>query len=183
MQGHRQLGTLLVISALLLTTAQPLQGCVYAPHTPTSRYLHVPYRPAGTLVSRRDEYDATAEPLLVSLLDGKLVALDRQSGQQLWTLRTGPSLVSTWTTPMGDQAQQCASDLQHATGSTCEDHHDSLHGIQVFPGLDGSLFMAHTADGSLENVQVHLSMPHPAHHHHRCWLQTCTHTHMTFDPL
>ena len=105
-------------------------------------------RPAGTLLSRRD--DTLAEPLLVSLLDGQLVALDRQSGQQLWTLRTGPSLVATWTAPMGGQAQQCASDLHHATGSTCEAH----QGIQVFPGLDGSLFMAQTTEGSLENVQV-----------------------------
>lgn len=140
------------------------------------RITHKFHSPSGTLVSRRD--DAAPGPLLVSLLDGQLVALDRQSGQQLWTLRTGPSLVSTWTAPMGSQAQQCASDLHHAAGGdTCEEQ-APVPGIQVFPGLDGSLFMAHTTDGSLENVQVvyhwvmclsytaPLQTPQLHHHHH-----------------
>lgn len=102
--------------------------------------------------------------MLVSLLDGKLVALNRESGQQLWTLHTGPSLVSTWTAPMGGHAEQCASDLQHAAGTTCS---DDAPGIQVFPGLDGTLFMAHTSDGSLENVQVCTLIDQACHRDHQ----------------
>lgn len=58
--------------------------------------------------------------LLVCLANGQLVALDRDTGQRLWTFDSGAPLMSSTSHPSGPQAESAVSlsdpgELHHST--------------------------------------------------------------------
>ena len=75
--------------------------------------------------------DSGEGPLVVSLLDGKIAALDQETGGRLWEYDTGQPLVSN--------------------KGTASRGNDSK--ATVFPGADGSLYAYHHKERSFE-VQV-----------------------------
>lgn len=72
--------------------------------------------------------DSGEGPLVVSLLDGKIAALDQETGGQLWEYDTGQPLVSN--------------------KGTASRGNDSK--ATVFPGADGSLYAYHHKERSFE---------------------------------
>jgi outer membrane protein assembly factor BamB len=73
---------------------------------------------------------------VVSLLDGKIAALDAESGRRLWEYDTGQPLVSN--------------------KGTASRGNDSL--ATVFPGADGSLYAYHHKERSFEASQLGLRL-------------------------
>ena len=89
------------------------------------------------MVTCRRPGPSPGQLLLVSLADGRLEALDRETGQPLWTFHTGAPLVSstnraTSTTPAAGHGQAAAA----ATGAAEAGNRES-----IFPGTDGSLYV------------------------------------------
>jgi len=72
--------------------------------------------------------DSGEGPLVVSLLDGKIAALDQETGGRLWEYDTGQPLVSN--------------------KGTASRGNDSK--ATVFPGADGSLYAYHHKERSFE---------------------------------
>lgn len=70
----------------------------------------------------------------MSLLDGRVVALDTNSGSILWTFDSGSPLVSV------KQSEAAAP------------------GLNIFPGVDGGLYAYHGLDQSTAKLEV--SMRH-----------------------
>ncbi len=71
------------------------------------------------------------EPLLVSLLDGKVVAVDRDTGRQLWTFDSGPPLLSVSGT--AEERQDSAgidSTVRNSVQSVIPSVHGKLYGYR-----------------------------------------------------
>ena len=69
------------------------------------------------------------EVLVVSLLDGRAIAIDSSSGSILWSFDSGSPLITS---------QQA----------------DAPGGIHVFPGVDGGLYAYHGLDGGKAKLEV-----------------------------
>lgn len=68
--------------------------------------------------------------LLVTLLDGRIVGLDKQNGARLWTYDSGAPLVSVKQTEADSEA------------------------VTVFPGVDGSLYAYHNRPSGPQRLEV-----------------------------
>lgn len=68
--------------------------------------------------------------LIVSLLDGRVVAVDPSSGNILWTFDSGSPLLSV---------QQSEA---------------SPPGVHIFPGVDGGLYAYHGVDSETAKLEV-----------------------------
>ncbi|KAK9823205.1 hypothetical protein WJX72_001091 [[Myrmecia] bisecta] len=124
--------------AHLLLLLVGLQVCGQAAAVPAAPVQRLPrpdegHDPAPPFVRPDD-------PLLVSLLDGSLAALDSETGEQLWRFDSGSPLVSA----SGTASKQQAGRRPHT----------------IFPGADGALYSYHS-DGALERgvERLPLSVP------------------------
>jgi len=92
------------------------------PHSSTNhtRIKHHPDRTRGAvgLAAAGGGGAPGSSPLIVTLLDGQVVAVDRDAGEVLWTFDSGAPLVSAKQTQEGN-------------------------GFNVFPGADGGLYAYH----------------------------------------
>jgi outer membrane protein assembly factor BamB len=72
--------------------------------------------------------------LFVCLANGQLVALDRDTGQRLWTFDSGAPLMSSTNRATGPQAESAVSlsDAEFGEGPR--------RANSIFPGTDGSLY-------------------------------------------
>ncbi len=116
--------------------------------------------PSSSSFARASENDANAEgssitkhsqrqkggevakkrALLVATLDGSVSAVDARSGQFLWSFDTGSALVhaSSSSSSSSSSSKQHGEDDDGGDGSADE----RRSGSSVFPGLDGSLYVA-----------------------------------------
>ena len=140
---------LVLVLLLLLLAPGPLVARAQAQpkqQPPHSRRRGLPPpRPSAPLPCSRDR------TLLVSLADGKLVALDKHTGARLWTFDSGAPLLSS-SIPHQAQLQAAAPpDLADAEAAGVRAARGS-----VFPGTDGGLYALLSGDDGSPRVEARL---------------------------
>lgn len=89
------------------------------------------------------------EPLLVSLLDGSVFAIDQESGSRLWTFASGFPLVSaSGATDYGKQGDSGSRALSKSSRT-------------IFPGIDGALYSYRQDGGITRGLEVRPLVSNP----------------------